>query len=376
MDSIYNNAANNIVIKELLARAEYGLPKPGQILEGAVISSNKNMVLVDLGMFGIGVVYPGEFYDNPDLQKSIKKGQNVSAILLEVENADGYRELSLKRAQVMTAWEYIRGKKESGEIITTKVININKGGLIVEISGIQGFLPLSQLAPNHYPKVGSGNTSLIVQALQKFRGQDFQIRIIDYSETDNKLIVSEKAAFDDKLKEKIAKLKVGDTVSGTITDVTDFGAFVAINIPGEPATEANPETPATDRLEGLIHISEIDWKIVENPRDFLAAGQEVQAKITNIEGTKVSLSLKALKADPWANAENTTPVGTKTEGEVVKVTNYGLLVSLPNNILGLIPAAELNQRKPEETPKLGQKVPVAIISIDPADHKMLLTLLS
>ncbi len=346
-------------MKEILAQYETTLPKMGDVLAGEVISVSKSGILVDLGLLGTGIIYPSEFYDNTALHKSLKKGDKISVILLELENDEGYRELSLKQAQMTTAWEDIRERKEKGEIISTTILNINKGGLIVEVNGIQGFLPLSQLAPEHYPKVEGGDTSKIVQNLQKFRGQSFQVKILDFSEGENKLIVSERAIMTDKLREEIAKYKVGEVVEGTVAEITDFGAFIKI----------------TENLEGLIHISEIDWKIIDNPRDYLAAGQTISAKIINIENDRISLSLKALKADPWENIEEKFKVGQTFEGEVVKITNYGLLVKMSEDIMGLIPASELSNRQ-EWQAQVGEKVSVAIVSIDPKEHKMLLTIQS
>jgi small subunit ribosomal protein S1 len=379
-------------MKELLAKSEFDLPKVGQVLTGEIIGVSKNSVLVDLGALGTGIVYPGEFYDNPNLQKALKQGQQASAILLDLENEEGYRELSLKQAQKTTAWQDIRNKKESGEIIDTKVVNINKGGLIVEINGIQGFLPLSQLLPGHYPKVEGGDTTKIVQALQKFRNQDIKVKILDFSESENRLIVSEKVINDVQLKEELAKLKTGDIVDAEITDVTDFGAFAIIKS-GGPETESKKEAAANEGrgeiepavpdlqplpplrgVEGLIHISEIDWKLIENPRDFLQPGQAVKAKIINIEGSKVSLSLKALKPDPWEKIEEKYTVGQTISGDVIKITNYGALVQLDEQIYGLVPALEFSDRKPDEPLKVGDKLNVAIVSIDAKEHKMLLTL--
>ncbi len=350
--------SNILSMKDLLAKAAFDLPKVGSTLEGEIISAGKNSVLVDLDSLGTGIVYPGEFYDNTTLQKALKPGQRVAVILLDLENEDGWRELSLKRAQLTTAWQDIKNKKDSGEVITTKIININKGGLIVEVNGIPGFLPLSQLAPEHYPKVEGGDTTKIVQALQKLRNTDIQVKIIDYFEDENRLIVSEKAINDQQLLAEVAKFKVGDVVSGTVTDVTDFGAFVKL----------------TDNLEGLVHISEIDWKLIDNPRDFLTPGQPVEAKIIEIDGTKISLSLKALKPDPWQKVEEKYSVGQKLAGEVTRLTNFGVFVRLDEEIFGLIPASEFGDRRPSEVLRIGDQPTVAIVSIDPKEHKMLLTL--
>lgn len=360
-------------MKDLLARSEFDLPKIGQALSGEIISISKNSVLVDLGTLGTGIVYPGEFYDNPNLQKSLKPGQVISGILLDLENEEGYRELSLKRAQKTTAWQDIKNKKDSGEIIETKVMNINKGGLVVEINGVQGFLPLSQLNAEHYPKVEGGDTTKIVQTLQKLRNQEIKVKIIDCSEEENRLIVSEKAINDAQIKERLSKLKIGDIVEAEITDVTDFGAFALIQIPGEETPEL-PENAKRSRIEGLIHISEIDWKLIENPRDFLKTGDKVSAKIISIDGSKISLSLKALKTDPWEKIEEKYSVGQKLEGEVARITGYGVFVQLDSEISGLIPASDFTDKKPSEILKVGEKVNIAIVSIEAKEHKMLLTI--
>ncbi len=345
-------------MKDLLMREEFLLPKPGTILSGEIISVSKANVVIDLGLVGIGLVYPGEFYDNPDRMKALKSGERVSAMLIELENDDGYRELSLKDAQATTAWQDIKEKKESGEVISTQITNINKGGLIVEVGGIQGFLPLSQLSLEHYPKVEGGDTTKIVQQLQKYKGQEFKVKILDYSEAENKLIVSEKAIQDEALKEELGKLKVGDVVNGKVTEVTDFGAFVKIN----------------DLLDGLIHSSEIDWRFIEDPRAILHSGDEVTAKIINLDGGRVSLSLKALKDDPWLKIEEKYQVGQKITGKIIKTKNTGALVELEENIVGFIPSAEFGDKNPADIVTVGQEYPMAIVNIDAKDHKMTLTL--
>jgi small subunit ribosomal protein S1 len=342
-------------MKELLAQEEFNLPKVGSVLQGQIISISKNNILVDLGSMGIGIVYPGEFYDNPDKIKALKPGDIVSAILIELENEDGYRELSLKSAQMTSAWQDIKEKMDKEEIITTPVININKGGLMVEISGIKGFLPLSQLSPEHYPKVEGGDTAKIVQALQKFKGQELKVKIIDFSEAENKLIVSEKAILEDLAKEEVAKLNVGDLVEGEITEVTDFGAFVKLS----------------ENLDALIHSSEIDWKFIENPRDVLKTGDKIKAKIISLDGGRVALSLKALKPNPWETVETKFQVGQKIKGKIIKIRSNGAFVQLTEDIVGFLPTTELGDKKIE----IGEEYEFAIVNIDVPEHKIILTLL-
>ncbi len=351
-------------MKDLLSKEGLDLPKTGQILNGEIINVSKANIIVDLGPIGIGLVYPGHFYDNPERTKALKKGDKVSVMLLELENDEGYRELSLKAAQLTTAWEDIREKMEKSEIVNAPIININKGGLIVEVNGIQGFLPLSQLSSEHYPKVDGGDTTKIVQALQKFKGQSFPVKILDFSEADNKLIVSERAIKEETAKEELAKLKAGDTIDGEITEVTDFGAFVRIS----------------DSLDALIHSSEIDWKFIDNPKQVLHIGETIKAKIISIDMAtgRVFLSLKALKDDPWLKAEEKYQVGQKVKGKVLKIRQNGAFIEIPGDLIGILPAEEtITDGKPARTTDIvqsGGEYDMAIVSIDIKEHKLALTL--
>ena len=356
-------------MKELLAKEEFYLPKAGTILQGQVISISKSNAIIDLDSVGIGIVYPGEFYDNPERMRGLKAGDTVSAMLIELENEDGYRELSLRAAQMTTAWQDIKEKLDKDETVTTRIININKGGLIVEVSGVQGFLPLSQLSPEHYPKVEGGDTTKIVQTLQKFKGQEFKVKIIDFSESENKLIVSEKAIMEDLAKEELGKLNVGDMVEGEITEVTDFGAFVKLS----------------DNLDALIHSSEIDWKFIEDPRKILSPGEKIKAKIISLDGGRVSLSLKALKDNPWEMVEEKFQVGQKIKGKIIKVRSGGAFVELSDDpegeakfpygagIIGFLPSSELDS-KTDRAVEVGKEYNMAIVSVDAKDHKIVLTL--
>ncbi len=345
-------------MKELLSKEEFELPQIGEILKGKILSISKSAIFIDLDSFGTGIVYPSEFYDNPNMTKELKSEVEVVSILLDIENEDGYRELSLKRAQQVSAWQDIANKQGAGEIIEIEIMNINKGGLIVELNGIQGFLPLSQLSPEHYPKVEGGDTTKIVQALQKFKNQKFKVKIIDSNETENKLIVSERAIAEEAAKEELAKLKVGDIVEGEITEVTDFGAFIRLS----------------DVLDGLIHSSEIDWRFVEDPRELVKPGDKVNAKIIDIEGGRVSLSLKQLKEDPWQKIEEKYQVGQKVEGKIMKVKNTGAFVELSGDIIGLLPASEFEGKESEKLVNIGETYQMAIVSIEPEEHKLILTL--
>jgi small subunit ribosomal protein S1 len=344
-------------MKDLLSKEEFNLPKVGQILSGVIISVSKGSVLIDLGPIGIGVVYPGEFFDSPDRMRQLKPGEHITAMLVELENNDGYRELSLKAAQMTTSWQRIKELRDNNEVLTTTITNINKGGLIVEVEGVQGFLPLSQLSSEHYPKVEGGDTTRIVQTLQKYKGQQFRVKILDFSEQENKLIVSERAIREEAAKEELAKLTVGQIVEGAITEVTDFGAFVKLS----------------DTLDGLIHSSEIAWRYIEDPHEVLRQGETVRAKIISLENGRVSLSLKALQEDPWQTVDQRYQVGQKIAGTLLKIRSNGAFVDLGNDIIGIIPNTEFGAQNPVDTVQVGQKLNLAIVSIDAKDHKILLT---
>lgn len=274
-DQGQNNVNSKKLMKELLAKFNFSLPKRGSILEGEVINVSLLNVLIDLGSFGSGIIYPREFYDDPEKQKALKPGQKVKAVLLNLENEEGYKELSLKRAQMKSAWQEVKEIYEKGEIISVKIANLNKGGLIAEIAGIQAFMPLSQLAEEHYPKVENGNIQEIIKILQAYRSQEFKVKIIDIDESQNKLIISEKAAKAAFEKEKAAKHSTGEIVEGKILETTDFGAFVKLD----------------DGAEALIPKSEMNEETQE-----LKPGDKIKAAIIEASPNKIVISSKALES--------------------------------------------------------------------------------
>lgn len=235
-------------------------------------------IFLDLGAIGTGIIYGKEFQDSKERLKSLKVGEKIFAKIVDLENDEGYVELSTSGASREIAFDALEQKKEKGELIKVKILRANKGGLITEVSGIPSFLPVSQLSREHYPKVEGGDTNKILKELQNFLGQELEVKILGLSQEDGQIILSEKAKDLDAKREILKNYKIGDIVDGEITGVTDFGAFIKFN-----------------DLEGLIHISELDWKIVEDPNQVVKVGDKVKAKIIKIFNDKVFLSLKALK---------------------------------------------------------------------------------
>jgi len=297
----------------------------------------------------------------------LKIGDSIFVKVIDLENEDGYIELSLTQAGKELAWDQLRDKKEKNETVTVKILGANKGGLLAKVSDIQAFLPVSQLSQANYPKVEGGDSSKILKSLQKFIGKEMNVKVFDLDPKEEKLILSEKAKESEKLKGVLENYKVGDIVEVEITGIVDFGAFVKI-----PLKEKAGEI---ESLEGLIHISELDWQLIEDPSQIIKMGEKTKAKIIDITDGKISLSLKALKKDPWENIEDNFKKGGIVEGKVTKFNPFGAFVQLTEKIQGLCHVSEFgSQKKMEESLEIGEKYKFKILLIDPKEHRLTLKL--
>lgn len=356
--------------KQLLEKNNLIRPllRPGEIVEGKVVGRGRSSLFLDLGPAGTGIIYGREFFEAKEQLKNLKKGDIVFAKIVDLENEDGYTELSVSGASKELAWTKLNQIKEKGEEIKVKILGANKGGLLCEIFNIPGFLPVSQLDSSHYPRVENGDQEKILRELQKFVGQDLEVKIFDLSPREEKLILSEKAKMTDKIKLLLANYKVADVVEGEITGITDFGAF--LKFPSSAKSEDKDED-----LEGLIHISELDWKLIEDPAEIVKVGEKVKAKIIEISGNKVSLSLKALKQDPWQDIEKKYKKGDVFSGKATKFNPFGVFVQITPEIQGLCHISEFGTRtKMESVLEIGKKYDFQILSIDPKEHRMSLKL--
>lgn len=337
-------------------------PKNDEIIEGKVIGKEKGALFLDLGSFGTGIIYGREFLEARDNLRDLKEGDRVFAKVIDLENEEGYVELSISQAGKEITWQRLSQKKEKGEIISAKILGANKGGLLTEISGIAGFLPVSQLSLAHYPKVKDSQTTQIFRELQKFIGKELEVQIIDLDPKTQKLILSEKLKETGKIKESLKNYKVGDVVEGEITGILDFGAFFKFG---------------KENIEGLIHISELDWRLVGNPSEIVKVGQKLKAKIIEITDDKVFFSLKALKKDPWKNIEKKYKKGDKVIGKVTKFNPFGAFVQITPKIQALCHISEFGTKsKMEEKIKIGQKYDFQILEINPKEHRLSLKLIS
>ncbi len=330
-------------------------PMAGEVVEGKVIGIEKARVYVDLGPYGTGLIYGKEFISARDTVKKLNIGDTVSAKIVEHLNKEGYIELSLKEARQAQIWDEAEKAIKEKTVFELPVQEANKGGLMVSWQGITGFLPASQLKAEHYPKIDDGDKDRILDELKKLVGQKISVAIITASPKEGKLIFSEKN-LEKKEKQKMAdKYKIGDVLSGEITGTVDFGVFVKLE----------------DGLEGLVHISEIDWALVEDPKLLFKIGDKVNVKVIEIKDGKVSLSIKALKPNPWTEAEKKYKKGDEIEAVVIKFNKYGALASIEEGVSGLVHVSDFGtEPKMKEKISLGKTYTFKINVFEPKNQKM------
>jgi small subunit ribosomal protein S1 len=341
-------------------RTFLNIPKPGDVIKGVVISVGKNEVRIDIDNYRTGVVRGREILDPSREYSDIKVGDEIEATVLDLENENGDVELSFRFAGHRKAWDKLEELFRSGEPIEVKITEASKGGLLVRLNHISGFLPVSQLAPENYPRVSGGDKGKIFEKLKKFIGKSIEVRVLDVNETEEKLIVSEKAVWEERQRSVISKYKIGDVIEGEVSALAEFGAFIKFDI-----------------LEGLVHISEIAWQRIDHPKNLLKVGQCVKAEIIGIEGSKIFLSMKKLVHDPWQNVGERYRIGQKVKGTVLKVNPFGLFVELDPEIHGLAHISELSHKpieNPHELAKPNDVIEFMVVSIEPEQHRLGLSL--
>lgn len=345
-----------LTMDDLLAGDSVKQLVAGEVTTGTVLSVRKHEVLIDLGPQGVGYVPRREV----GFSRQLNVGDEVTASIVDTELDNGYSLLSLRKAAKDKGWEEVQAKMESEEIITVAPYDANRGGLLVEYEGVRGFLPVSQLSAEHYPRVGSSDKDEILQRLNTLVGKEMSVRILDCDRKANKLIFSEKEAIKDGLAERFEKLKVGDTVKGVVTGVVDFGVFV--NVEG---------------IEGLVHISEISWERVNNPNDYVKVGETIDAKIISIDKDRLSLSMKQLTKDPWVDEVEQFKSGDKVEGTVTRITPFGAFVQISPAVEALVHISELgdsNDVDPEKVFTMNQRKEFTVLDIDKENRKISLSL--
>jgi small subunit ribosomal protein S1 len=346
-----------ITMDDLLASSDITNLTTGEVVEGTITDLKKNEVWIDLGARGVGVVMRREI----GFGQKLEPGQQVTISVIDPELDEGHALLSMKRAAKDRGWDEVQRIHEANEVIEISPYDANRGGLLVELEGIRGFLPVSQLAAGHYPRVSGADKDEILQKLNALTNQPLRVRILDVNRKDNKLIFSEKEAVKDDMQARFSELKVGDVVEGVITGVIDFGAFVNV-----------------DGIEGLIHISEISWERVDNPRNYVKVGDTAKAKIIAIDKDRLSLSLKQMSEDPWLEQVKAFKKGDNVEGKVTRITPFGAFVQLSPSVEALVHVSEMSDDEenvdPEKLFQLNEKKQFKVLDIDTENRKIALSL--
>ena len=333
--------------------------KVGELKEVTVLAVTGTKIWVDVAGISLGFVPEKEMSDVTE----VKAGDKILAYVISLEDEAGNVILSLKRADRERYWFDLEKKLKDNEGLNIKITEANKGGLIAEYAGIQGFLPVSQLSPEHYPRVQGGDRDEILNRLNNLVGEVMFVKIITCDRETNKLIFSEKSAQATETKNKLEGLTVGQKITGKITGIVDFGLFVSVG----------------ESIEGFVHISELSWGRVTDINKLFKVGQTVEVMVIANDGSKISLSIKRLQPDPWAESVKHLKVGQVVEGEVTKITPFGAFVNLDRDIDGLVHISELSSEHivdPGKIVNLGEKYKFKIISIEPESHRLGLSLKS
>lgn len=334
----------------------YGI---GDVVEGAVITIDRSVVYIDLSPVGTGIIYGREFAVVKDILRKVKPKDTISAQIIAPETADGYIDLSLKEARKSFVWNEAKEAVESKRVYEVTIKNANYGGLVIEWNGIRGFLPASQLTEKHYPKVLNGNKDGILNELKKLIGKRLVVTIENSDPENDVLIFSEHKDEKEAKKEKDGSpsYKVGDIKNGVVSGVVDFGVFVTVD----------------NEIEGLIHISEMDWGLVDDPRRFYSVGNQVQVKIIDIDDGKYSFSFKELYKNPWEDILDHHKVGDVVSGVVIKHEQFGAFASIKAGVSGLIHISNFTDDDDlRNTLEIGKTYEFVITNLEPKKQKLTL----
>ena len=344
---------------ELLRKDEMEVPQTGDIVQGKVVSASRTEVRVDINGVMVGVVRGPQMFEESDEYANLKPGDEVEATVVEEDNEEGEVELSFRDAGERKAWEELTDAYNNNKNLTVRITEANKGGLMAKYAHIDGFLPVSQLAPENYPRVSGGDKGKILEKLRSYVGTDFEVKVINLNSEDGSVIFSEKEVWSEKQKHIIDQYQVGTVVEGTVTAVTNFGVFISF---GE-----------NNKMEGLIHISELDWKRIDDPSEVYQVGDEVKAEIIALEDAKIFLSAKKLKKNPWEDVHKKYQIGDKATGKVLKVNPFGLFVQLDEDIHGLAHVSQLGLergQKIDEQFEADREYVFEITSLVPEEHRL------
>ncbi len=356
---------NHETMESLMRSEDAGLefPSQGEIRKGVIASISTSQILVSVGSKSEGVIMGRELDQIPaDEREALAVGQEIPVYVLNPEDQNGNIVLSYVRAREAMGWEQVEAMQESGESFEGKIEGYNKGGLIVLVHGLRGFIPASQISMTRRNMV-QGDTP---DRWAKMIGENITVRIIEVDRTRRRLILSERAANPEtrqSLKERVIEgLEEGQVYTGRVTSVADFGAFVNVN-----------------GADGLVHLSELSWERVQHPGEVLSVGQEVKVKVISVDKDKkrIGLSIRALQGDPWHEKVEGFKVGQLVEGTITRLTKFGAFARLAGDIEGLIHISELSENRinhPKEAVKEGDTLTLRVIRIDADQRRIGLSL--
>ena len=342
---------------QLLETDNTKIPQVGDIVKGVVVAASKAEVKLDIDGVLMGIVRGPELYNEVEEFANLKPGDEIEAAVIDAENERGELELSFRLVGQEKAWKKLHQALKDKTTVKVKIVDANKGGLLSRYCQIDGFLPVSQLAPENYPRISGGDKSKILEKLKSFVGQEFEVTVITLSEADNKIIFSEKDVWNKKQKPALDKYKIGMAVEGRITAITNFGVFVSFG----------------ENIEGLIHISELAWQRIDSPSEMYKVGDKIKAEIISVDGAKVFLSAKKLLRDPWMEASAKYQIGQIVPGTILKVNPFGLFVKLDEEIHGLAHVSQLNldaKDKITDLFQMNEAKDFEIVSISPSEHRL------
>ncbi len=339
--------------------------KYGEIVSGTVVRVEPREILIDIGAKSEGIVEQKELEKmSPDSIKKMRVGDTVLVFVVKPETRDGNVILSLARAQLEHDWRDAEELLKSAQVFETQVAGFNKGGLIVRVGKVRGFVPATQLEGTFRRKAETGEASEL--DLSAYVGKKIKLKVIELDRERNRLILSERAAMRDVRKGQkerlLTDLKEGDILAGVVTSVADFGAFVDLG-----------------GVDGMIHLSELSWTKIGHPRDLLQVGSKIEVQVISVdrERERIALSLKRRTPEPWATVEEHYQIGQLVNGTITKLASFGAFAKLDDNIEGLIHISELADRRiqhPKEVVKEGDTLQLRVIRIDPARRRLGLSL--
>jgi small subunit ribosomal protein S1 len=349
----------NTSVMQNLAQSTPVAPKEGHLVEGTVSAIGRARVYVDLPPFGTGLIYGREYMNARDILRKVSVGDAIAAKVVMPENEDGYIELSLKEARQALIWADAEEAVKRGTVMSLLVKEANKGGLIIEWQGIQGFLPASQLSSDNYPRVADGDKDKILTALNDLIGKHLSVVMITADQKEHKLIFSEKGLQEKEEKEeKVGKYEIGDILTGEVTGAVDFGIFVKVE----------------QGLEGLVHISELDWGLIEDTRALYKVGDQVKVKVIEVKDDKISLSIKQLKENPWMEAAKKFKKDQVVDAVVIKYNKHGALASIEEGVAGLVHISEFEKEEHlKSSLSLGNVYKFKITLFEPSEQRMTLS---